>query len=405
MAAKRINMTQDVREQDMIKLRAPYLNAGVKLSNENQTGRRFSRLAVAMLAGLSLAGCATRSPSLLIPIAAAPEGATTIDLLAITTRAPSDVLGEIYSGERSRDISGQIITVSIPPNHRPGRVEWPSDGTPDAEDEFAALSVESAIEEEAWAWFDQQETDGRLLIFVHGYNVRFADAVYRLAQITEDMPIEAAPVLFSWPSDGELAGYIYDRESATYARDALEIVLSEAIESERVSQIVILAHSMGSWITMEALRQMSIRRGGLPDKIVDVILAAPDLDLDVFEQQFLALGEDRPHFTFIVSADDRALRLSRMLARGEQRLGAIDPSQEPYRSRIEATPGITVIDLSQVQGDGAGHSGFAQSSELLEFARRSLADVESSSLERTSIGEQAGAVIVTLGLGVADISQ
>lgn len=350
---------------------------------------------------LSVSGCATKSPSLLLPVDAAPTSATSVDLLAISTRAPSKVPGQIYTGERSRDVTGQIITVSIPPSHQPGRLEWPSDKNPDPQKEFAALSVEAATPEKAWAWFDQQHTDGRLLIFVHGYNVQFADAVFRLAQIRKDLPVIAAPVLFSWASGGELLGYNYDKESATYARDAFEMVLNRAIASERVSRITILAHSMGSWVTMETLRQMSIRQGKLPDKIADVVLASPDLDLDLFEQQFLSLGEKRPFFTFIVSSDDRALGISKRLARGKQRLGAIDPSKEPYRSRIEATPGIRVIDLSKVKAGGARHSKFAESSEIRDFASRTLADDAAAKTNRTTAGELAGAVIVTLGLGVA----
>jgi len=353
---------------------------------------------------LALTACVSRPPSLLIPINEAPQGGRVIELLAITTRAPSDVPGEVYSSARSRDLSGQIISVSVPPNHQPGQLEWPSGPVPDVENEFATLDLRAAADGGAWAWFDAQETDGRLLIFVHGYNVQFADAVYRLAQITEDLPVMSAPVLFSWPSRGALLGYNYDRESATYARDAFETVLNQAIASERISQITVLAHSMGSWITMETLRQMSIRNGAVSEKVADVILAAPDLDLDVFEQQFLALGDERPHFTFIVSSDDRALGLSRLMAGGEQRLGAIDPSQEPYRSRIEATPGITVLDMSDVEAGGARHSKFAESTEFAAFARATLADDDSSSTSRTSIGEQAGAVIVTLGLGLAELS-
>ena len=363
---------------------------------------RSTLLTLAAAGLLLIGGCATRAPALLVPIDRAPVGGTTVDLLAITTRAPSEVPGEIYSGERSRTVSGRIIEVSIPPNHQRGRLELPSGSNPDPENEFAALSVEIATPEAAWAWFDRQETEGRVLIFVHGYNVRYADAVFSLAQITEDLPVIAAPVLFSWPSRGNLLGYLYDRESATYARDAFEMVLTEAIESERVTQVTILAHSMGSWITMETLRQMSIRNGGLSDKITDVILAAPDLDIDVFEQQFLALGDDRPYFTFLVSRDDRALGLSKMLAGGEQRLGSVDPSQEPLRSRIEATPGIAVIDLSAATGvDGARHSKFSGSQEMLDFARLTMADNAEAVADRTPIGELAGAVIVTLGLGVA----
>ncbi|MEL6829751.1 MAG: alpha/beta hydrolase [Pseudomonadota bacterium] len=355
---------------------------------------------------LVLTGCATHSLSVLVPIQEAPQNGSEVNLLAITTRAPSRLPGQIYSGERGEGLSSHIINVSVPPNHQTGRMEWPSSGTPNPENEFAVLDLKSAAPQEAWAWFDQQETEGRLLIFVHGFNVQFADAVFRLAQITEDLSIRAAPVLFSWPSGGELLGYYYDRESANFSRDAFESVITQAAESENVTQIAILAHSMGSWLTMETLRQMSIRNGELPDKITDVVLAAPDLDIDVFEQQFQTLGDRRPHFTFLVSSDDRALNLSRSLGRGVERLGAIDPSEEPYKSRIEATPGVTVVDLSALEAnDRLGHTKFAQSGEMVGLARQTLADDEGLTEERTSIGEQAGAVIITLGQSVAGLSE
>lgn len=374
--------------------------------NTYQVSAKHTVRALLLIGVLAISGCATRSTALLLPIEQAPVGGSKVDILTITTRAPSLVPGEVYSGERSRELSGRVIKVSIPPSHQRGRVELPSGKKPDPQNEFAALSVQTTTPEGAWDWFEQQETQGRVLFFVHGYNVRFADAVFSLAQITNDLPVIAAPVLFSWPSRGELIGYIYDRESATYARDAFETVLTKAIESERVSQITILAHSMGSWITMETLRQMSIRHGRVSDKVADVILAAPDLDIDVFEQQFLALGTERPHFTFIVSADDRALGLSKMLARGEQRVGSIDPSKEPYRSRINATPGVAVIDLSAAKGtDSALHSKFSGSQEMLDFARRTMSENAEAVKERTSVGELAGAVIVTLGLGVAKGSE
>ncbi|MEL6245524.1 MAG: alpha/beta hydrolase, partial [Pseudomonadota bacterium] len=268
------------------------------------TLRRSVRSALVFCAVLGLAGCASNKPSLLLPIEAAPENASVVDLLAITTRAPSDLPGQVYGSQRGQ-LSGHAFKVSVPPNHQVGRMEWPSGDVPDPENEFAVVDLEPAEPSDVWRWFEEQDTDGRVLIFVHGYNVQFADAVFRLAQITEDLSIRAAPVLFSWPSGGELSGYYYDRESANYSRDAFESVITQAVENETVSQVAILAHSMGSWITMETLRQMSIRDGELSEKITDVVLAAPDLDIDVFQTQFQRLGAQRPHFTFLVSTDDR----------------------------------------------------------------------------------------------------
>src|SRR5690606_30137597 len=125
----------------------------------------------------------------------------------------------------------------------------------------------------------------RVLVFVHGYNTRFEEAVYRFAQIVHDSRAPALPVLFTWPSRGRLLEYAYDRESANYSRDALEAILQTMAKDKAVGEISILAHSMGNWVTLEALRQMSIRNGALSPKIKSVMLAAPDVDVDVFRRQ------------------------------------------------------------------------------------------------------------------------
>src|SRR5690606_31302625 len=122
---------------------------------------------------------------------------------------------------------------------------------------------------------------GRALVFVHGFNTSFDDAVYRLTQIVHDSGYRGTPLLFTWASSGKAYDYMYDRESATAARDALEATLRLAASSgaERVD---IIAHSMGAWVTMEAIRQMAI--GGdstLGGKLGDVLLASPDIDVDV----------------------------------------------------------------------------------------------------------------------------
>ncbi|MGO7733712.1 alpha/beta hydrolase, partial [Rhizobium johnstonii] len=82
------------------------------------------------------------------------------------------------------------------------------------------------------------------------------------------------------------------------------------------------------------LRQIAIRNGHVAPKINNVILASPDLDFDVFGRQFASLGKERPQFTIFVSQDDRALALSRRISVNVDRLGQIDPSAEPYRSKL-----------------------------------------------------------------------
>ncbi len=205
-----------------------------------------------------------------------------------------------------------------------------------------------------------------MLVFVHGYNTRFDEAVFRLAQIVHDSGAPVTPVLFSWPSWGALSAYPYDRESAAFSRDALEELLARLAKDPSVTQVSVLAHSMGGWLTMEALRQMSIRQRGVPAKIGTVMLAAPDIDVDVALMQGRAMrtaaGARRgPKLMLFVSGDDAALNVSRRLWGSRDRLGAIDPQQEPYRTNL-AKAGVEVVDLTpESTDDRLGHGKFAES--------------------------------------------
>jgi esterase/lipase superfamily enzyme len=92
-----------------------------------------------------------------------------------------------------------------------------------------------------------------------------------------------------------------------------------------VSEIDILAHSMGNWLTMETLRQMAIRDRRVPAKIRNVVLAALDVDVDVFGSEIDDLDQPPPNFTLLLSQDDHALAVSRHIWGSVARLGAIDP--------------------------------------------------------------------------------
>lgn len=105
--------------------------------------------------------------------------------------------------------------------------------------------------------------------------------------------------------------YGYDRESTNYTRNSLETLFQYLAKDPEVKEVSILAHSLGNWLALEALRQMAIRNGRLPAKFENVMLASPDADVDVFRQQIVDMGEQHPKFTLFVSRDDRALAVSR----------------------------------------------------------------------------------------------
>jgi esterase/lipase superfamily enzyme len=332
-----------------------------------------------VLTALVLAACASTPKGFLIPTPvtaanqdqppALPAGTRRIDMLVVTTRHASSEPGVVFGGERDSGESVSEIVVSVPPSRKVGALPWPRRFPPDPQSEFTTVAISPSEHTETIAWFDRVAgSHARLLIFVHGFNTRFESAVYRFAQITADSGADAAPVLFSWPSRGQLFDYEYDRDSAIYSRDALERTINRAVESDRVKEIVVLAHSMGAYLAMEALRQTGIRHGSISPKIRSVILASPDIDTAVFQRQYAALGPNPPHFTIFVARDDRALLISRFLAGNLRRLGSIDPSSEPVRSRLEASGKITVIDLTALKGgDRTNHGKFAESPEVVQL--------------------------------------
>ena len=320
---------------------------------------------------LLITACASAPHGFLVPTPTVATGASLVDMLVVTTRHPSPEPGVVFGGERDQGHSVSEIVVSIPPEGQrtPGSVQWPGSGPPDPSRTFTTVSVKASDPANTAAWFDRVAgPNGRVLLFVHGYNTRFESAVYRFAQISHDSGAQAASVLFTWPSRGRLFDYEYDRNSADFSRDALEQLIERAGRDDRVKEMTILAHSMGTYLAMEALRQTAIRQGRIPPKIRNVILASPDIDPQVFARQFAAFGPLRPRVTIFVSHDDRALAISRLISGKVGRLGAIDPSKEPYRSRLESVGDVAVIDLSAYKsGDRLNHGKFAESPEIVQL--------------------------------------
>jgi esterase/lipase superfamily enzyme len=336
----------------------------------------------------ALGGCAGRPEGVLTPIAVSGIETTKVEMLVATTRAPTTP-ARLFSGERGADLAFAGIAVSIPPAgaRKEGEVQWPKRLPGDPARDFVVTRADTLTKAEARQTFQRLMAGRkvrRVLVFVHGYNNNFETAVFRFAQIMHDSSADAVPILFTWPSRGRLLAYNYDRESTNFSRGAFEETLRTLAEAPHVDEISILAHSMGNWLTLEALRQMSIRDGRVAPKIKNVMLAAPDVDVDVFWKQIAEMEGPRPRFTLFVSRDDRALAFSRRVWGSSARLGAIDPDQQPYRSELESNK-ITVLDLTKLKaGDGLHHGKFAESPEVVKLiGQRLLAGQE---ISNTDIG-------------------
>ncbi len=371
-------------------------------SRSDGRGIGVRRLACGALLLSVLSACADLRGAL-VPVAATAPGASKVDMLVATTRMRANAADEFFTGDRGPQVSFAQFTVSIPPeaNRKEGEVQWPRSVPGNPATDFVTFKADVIDRAQAKAWFHRtvrQVPQRRVLVFIHGFNNRFDDAVFRFAQIVHDAGTPVVPVLFTWPSRGSVLAYGYDRESNTYSRNALESTLKTLASDPAVGEISILAHSMGNLVTLEALRQMAIRDGRIAPKIRNVLLAAPDVDVDLFREAILDMGKSRPGFTLFVSQDDRALAISRRIW-GDVRLGAIDPEQEPYRSNLESA-GITVLNLSGLRtGDPLNHSKFAQSPEVVRIIGRELAEGQTLTDSRVGVGDRI--IQVTAGAAVA----
>ncbi|MFC5482027.1 alpha/beta hydrolase [Microvirga aerilata] len=363
----------------------------------------YRRLAIAVALLLGLNACAGLRGTL-VPVAESVPGASKVDMLVATTRMRAADPEEFFSGDRGPELSFAEFTVSIPPDasRKQGEVQWPRNVPGNPATDFVTLKADVIDRTQAAAWVRgsvRQVPQRRVLLFVHGFNNRFDDAVFRFAQIVHDAGTPVAPVLFTWPSRGSVLAYGYDRESNTYSRTALETTLRMLARDPSVGEISILAHSMGNWVTLEALRQMAIRDGRVAPKIRNVLLAAPDVDVDLFREAIMDMGRQRPGFTLFVSQDDRALAVSRRLWGDAVRLGAIDPEQEPYRGEMEQA-GITVLNLSKLRsGDPLNHSKYAESPEVVRIIGRELAEGQTLTDSRVGVGDRI--IQVTAGAAAA----
>jgi esterase/lipase superfamily enzyme len=96
-------------------------------------------------------------------------------------------------------------------------------------------------------------------------------------------------------------------------------------------------------------------------RLNEVILAAPDVDRDVFANRIAGIKGFGRGITLYCSSNDRAMIVSRSVARGVPRAGDV-PEDGPV-----ILPGVETIDVSETSTDllALNHSSYAERSALL----------------------------------------
>lgn len=296
----------------------------------------------------ALASCARPGPDVLVPVETSVPGARTAKVYVATTRQRKEPDTNVYGSRFATEVNYGEFRISVPPGHSTGNIEWPV-GKPDPASSFATLQ-QSVLTRQSFADRVGGDAGKRLNVgvFVHGFNTNFQEALYRVAQLKVDAEMEGVPVLFAWPSEARVTGYIADKDAVTYSRDQLVDLLTTLAHDPRVARVTVFAHSMGGWLTVEALRQLRLKGDNAVLARLNVILAAPDIDVGVFRRQMEVIGPLSPPMTVLVSHDDLALSLSTRLAGQRERVGALDVNDERVQE-IAAMARIEIIDISSLK--------------------------------------------------------
>ncbi|WP_055086080.1 alpha/beta hydrolase [Jannaschia donghaensis] len=252
---------------------------------------------------------------------------------------------------RGETLRYAALDIAVPTDRAPGTLPIGPDG-------FALAGTEGL---DGTGLDAELRHSGEPTLWIHGYNNTPAEAVYRHAQLATDLDLMGPQISFVWPSGASYGGYVQDRDSALHARGAGEQLVREiAARAGRPS--IVLAHSMGAFLIMEALRSARLRGAPLNAALGGVVLIQPDIDVDVFVSQARDAAP-LPPTAVIIRRDDAVLRASARLSGRPDRLGSTGDL-----AAIKAL-GIRILDLTGLEDASVDHLSVLTSPSALELIR------------------------------------
>lgn len=273
-----------------------------------------------------------------------------------------------YTGERGVPALG-VVDVSVPDDHRVGNIERPAWYLAhfvalDPRKHMVLLKQEPLNSAAFFAQIRSAMQAGAVgsssaFIFVHGYRVTFEDAALRTAQMAVDLGLPSVPAFYTWPSQGKLAEYTVDDGNADWSEPHLTAFLEQFADKSSASNIYVLAHSMGTRATTKALLALFANRKDLAPRFKELILAAPDIDADVFKRDIAPrLTALHRQITLYASSNDKALGASRFARGGYPRAGESGEG-------LVLAPGVETVDASMIDTDFLGHSYYGDARSLV----------------------------------------
>ena len=269
--------------------------------------------------------------------------------------------GDEYFGVNSSPVTKSLTCrLNIPKNHSTGEIKSTNDHRKSSHEFFKVINSQSLDSDRL---VESLKKSQRVpLVFVHGFNVKFQEAIFRASQIAYDLKYQGPIILFSWPAgagdsflDDKLVNRTYISNSQT-AKDSI-IVFKDFIKSLSNSGIKVnlFVHSMGHQVVLPALSAWSKESNAqaLDKKVInEFILNAPDFEASKFQELANNLKSFAKRTTLYCSFNDNALIASEVMNKNK-RLGAC--------TNIENvdTINVSLVDAPSMGIVGLGHGYYS----------------------------------------------
>jgi esterase/lipase superfamily enzyme len=277
-----------------------------------------------------------------------------------TNRAPGSddsELAQRFTSQRHNQLSFGSFDATIRPSLGLGMLVNPTEWLQN--EEIRLNSVNTIAQADFVEQLQTQVANSphrALLIVLHGFREGYESALRKTAFLGHVLDINAPLLLFDWPGDqgSGLRPYRRARQVAKASGAELASTLQLVVRDVQPEQVWIMANSMGAQVVVDAFSLLYQNRefADLDREIEHVVLTAPDVDHQQFNQQFKGeLNALARHLTVYVSSNDRALLVSRLVNRGPRRgESTLSPDQLDEAIRIyELTePGSDLVSLVDV---------------------------------------------------------
>lgn len=296
----------------------------------------------------------------------------TVEVLFATdrNRTNSNDPNKVYGKGRneSNNLEYGVCRISIPPNHKTGNIERPSwykrlffSDPENPQKHIVIYDLKVKTEVDILSFLNSKisfSTNKDAFIFIHGFNVSFSEAIRRTAQIAHDLSFKGASISYSWPSLSEVKGYMSDEDSVVWTVPHLKNLIKKVLSDSNLLKLHLIAHSMGNRALTNAIKELKTEGFNL-EKINQIVLAAPDIDSNVFTDVIVpGIKNVSKQITLYASSKDNALKFSRRIRSGIIRAGESGDN-------LVIIDGISTVDASKVDTNLLGHGYFAETKELI----------------------------------------